>query len=215
MTTEPKGFVPDGFEPDAASAPEAPTAATPQKAQGGNTDSALVGALTEHLMSYVPKILMNAATHPGLKEAFGALGNLGGLVGAVGEGIATGHPLAGLAAAGPAAWAGGKGGYRLGYLTQKFALPMSKVAEEIAPYIKELASRAVAGQGINDWAQMAEPDRKDIGVMGIGHSVSDQELMDGLITKRGMTPQQAAMAVAQGDGRKLASLMNAHIKAMK
>lgn len=76
-------------------------------------------------------------------------------------------------------------------------------------------SVASGAQGALDLAQMSEPERRDIGFLGIGASVSDQDLMMGLIEKRGMTPQRAAFAVAKGDGAKMSSLMNAYIKAKK
>lgn len=89
------------------------------------------------------------------------------------------------------------------------------VSRNVTGAVSRALSVASGVQGALDLAQMAEPERRDIGFFGIGASMSDQDVMMGLIEKRGMTPQQAALAVAHGDGNKMSSLMNAYIKAQK
>ncbi len=83
---------------------------------------------------------------------------------------------AGLAKAGPLGMAagiygGGKAGYRLSNALQRVAAPVASGLQKIAPYA-QMASTLGGAQGVNDLAQMAEPDRKDIGFLGVGPSVS-------------------------------------------
>ncbi len=100
-----------------------------------------------------------AATNPAVPRTMAAIGRG---VGAV-EGALKGGPLA----IGPGAWAGGKGGWFSGKVLQSAAAPVSNVLEKAAPYAQML-STASGAQGALDLAQMAEPNRKDIGFLGVG-----------------------------------------------
>lgn len=67
-------------------------------------------------------------------------------------------------------WAAGKGGYWLAKGAQSVAAPVANAMETVAPYL-QAANKLIGPQGALDLAQMAEPNRKDIGFMGIGKGV--------------------------------------------
>lgn len=73
------------------------------------------------------------------------------------------------------AYAGGKSGWFTGKLLQDVAEPVAKGLEAAKPYA-QAASTLSGAQGALDLAQMAEPKRQDIGVMGMGtqSNASDQ-----------------------------------------
>lgn len=66
-------------------------------------------------------------------------------------------------------YAGGKTGWRLVNAAQRAAAPLASALEKAAPYAQTLSTLAGA-QGVGDLAQMADPKRTDIGVLGIGGS---------------------------------------------
>lgn len=104
---------------------------------------------------------MEFATNPQAWKAGKTIGEIGG-------------GLAGLAKAGPLGaaggmYAGGRAGWRLMNGAQRIASPLASGLEKVAPYAQS-ASTLSGAQGINDLAQMAEPNRKDIGFLGIGPS---------------------------------------------
>lgn len=101
----------------------------------------------------------NFATDPNAWKTWKAVGEaIGGVTGLV-----KGGPVG--AAAGM--WAGSKVGWRTANAAQKIATAIAPTIARIAkaaPYM----NAASGAQGVLDLAQMAEPNRKDIGVMGIG-----------------------------------------------
>lgn len=101
------------------------------------------------------------ATNPNVPRGAATLGRISGAI----EGGLKGGPLA----IGPGAWAGGKAGWFSGKLMQSAAAPVASVMEKALPYSQALSTVAGA-QGVNDLAQMAEPNRTDIGFMGVGSS---------------------------------------------
>lgn len=121
------------------------------------------GALTmKAAASAVPlagRVAEEVATNPNLPRTVATIGRG---VGAV-EGAMKSGPLA----IGPGAWAGGKAGWFTGKAVQGAAGPVSRAIEAVAPYAQAL-STASGAQGALDLAQMAEPNRKDIGMLGIG-----------------------------------------------
>jgi hypothetical protein len=84
--------------------------------------------------------------------------------------------LIGLAGAAKGAWLGGKTGWFTGKLAQSAAMPVAKVLDAVAPYAQSLATLGGA-QSLLDLAQVAEPNRQDIGTLGIsvGQPRSDAE----------------------------------------
>lgn len=77
--------------------------------------------------------------------------------------------MAALAASGKTSWAGGNGGYFTGKAIQNASEPIAKGLRSVAPYSQALSTLGGA-QGVLDLAQMADPDRRDIGMLGVGPS---------------------------------------------
>lgn len=81
----------------------------------------------------------------------------GGLVGA----------MVGMAASAKTAWAGGRTGWFSAKLAQNIAAPAADILVKATPYMKAL-NRFAGPQSALDLAQLADPNRRDIGVLGIG-----------------------------------------------
>ncbi len=81
---------------------------------------------------------------------------------------------AGLYAAPKSAWAGSKVGWFGTKMLQGVARPIAGGLDAIAPYA-EAAGKVAGPQGLLDLAQMAEPNRKDIGFLGIGTGTPDPQ----------------------------------------
>lgn len=128
------------------------------------------------------------ATSPTLPKTVATIGRTIGAIAPAAGGIASGNPLAavnGVMAAGQGAWTGGKGGWFTGKLLQNAAAPVATALRRAAPYAQALSTVSGA-QGVNDLAQMAEPNRTDIGVLGVGASPTAESMH--------MTPEQFAQA---------------------
>lgn len=135
-----------------AGGPEKPTDAT-----------ALALAFAGHVMPTIERATMEFATNPALRKT---ASDVGQLIGA-GAGMANSGPVG--AASGM--WAGGKAGWRLTSYAQKLGVPVAELAQRVAPYAQALKTISGA-QAVLDLAQMAEPTRQDIGVMGVGKTVN-------------------------------------------
>lgn len=139
---------------------------------------------------------MELATNPAVPRAAAAVGRVAGAVAPAGAALAAGNPGEAIALganAGKTAWAGGGVGWKLGKLAQKAAAPLNAeglgvagILQNVAPYAQALSTIGGA-QGVNDLAQMAEPKRRDIGVLGVGPSVKTGAIPD--------TPKLVGMAV--------------------
>lgn len=108
--------------------------------------------------------LETLAISPTAAKTIGAVARASTTIGGIVHGVATGNapevimsPIAG--------WQAGKGGYWLGKGMQAVAGPVATAARSVAPYAQAVSTLAGA-QGVNDLAQMAEPERKDIGFLG-------------------------------------------------
>lgn len=112
--------------------------------------------------------LMNVATSPTFAKNAGRAANAAVTAGELVHGLATGNMNQVLASP-IAGWSAGKGGYWLGRGAQAIAAPVAKVATAVVPYA-QAASTLSGAQGVNDLAQMAEPNRSDIGTLGVGSS---------------------------------------------
>lgn len=110
------------------------------------------------------RLAEEVATNPSIPRGAATAGRV---VGAV-EGALKGGPLA----IGPGSWAGGKGGWFSGKAVQSASGPIANALEKIAPYAQAV-STASGAQGALDLAQMAEPNRKDIGFLGITGDAPD------------------------------------------
>ena len=138
---------------DGASAP----AATRGTGSGGASTALLTAGEVAPLAA---RTAMEVATNPALPKIGSTVGQIVGGV----EGLLHGGPLA--AAGGT--WTGSKAGWFTGKLAQKLAAPVAAMAEKAAPYAQTLSTLgAVAGVG--DLAQIADPNRKDIGFLGISN----------------------------------------------
>lgn len=103
----------------------------------------------------------------------------GGVLGRIAGAVAP--PIAGAVSSGPAgfakglwsapidSWAGGKVGYFGTKMLQSAARPIGSALETVAPYAHALSG----AQGVGALAQMAEPNRRDIGFLGIGSGTPD------------------------------------------
>lgn len=160
---------------NAASVPKAKTW-TPAPSESDAGALAVKGAAAA--VPGVANAAAEFATNPNVPKAFAAGGRFVGAVAPTVAGGAAGGPVGALAGAGNAAkgaWAGGKTGWFTGKLAQDIAAPIASAAEKVAPYA-QAASTVAGAQGVNDLAQMAEPNRQDIGFLGMGAkgSASDQ-----------------------------------------
>lgn len=202
-------------------------------AEQAGTNEALTAAIMEHLAPYIHKGLEELATNPNVMKTGAKIGRvIGGLSAPIGGALEAGPAgfLMGSAAASKSAWAGGKTGWFTGKMLQNIAASLEphvkSIAEAVSPYLHE----GIGAQSALDLAQMADPDRKDIGVLGVGKTVDasappNQEQrkrqqaaeLDYLkaAIKDGQTPQAAAKQLAKGDMTRYAALMSLYMKAPK
>jgi hypothetical protein len=116
---------------------------------------------------------MNFATSPNVPKMGALAGRVLGGISPIAAGAYEAGPvgaLAGMAASARGSWAGGKTGWFTGKMLQGIASPVAKGLDAVSPYAQGLSTLGGAG-GVGDLAQMAEPNRKDIGTLGIGPSV--------------------------------------------
>ncbi len=151
-----------------ASAPS--SVATPQAAPSSQSD--IGGPLMVGAAKSVPSAAgaaMEFATNPNVPKMAASVGRvIGGIAPAIAGGVEGGPvgALAGAAAASKGAWAGGKTGWFSGKLLQEMSAPVAKALTAIEPYLQTV-SKLGGAQSALDVAQMAEPNRKDIGTLGV------------------------------------------------
>ncbi len=149
--------------------------AQPAKVVTPSDATSLGMAASAGVLPGAARLATEVVTNPNLPK-MGA--NAGRLIGGVAPTLveaAQGNGMGALTAAalsGKTAWAGSKAGWFTAKLAQQLGIPVAKVAEAIAPYAAGLSTLSGA-QGVNDLAQMAEPNRSDIGIFGIGKSNTD------------------------------------------
>lgn len=118
------------------------------------------------------------ATNPNLPRAAQKVGaTVGGLAG-----LKSLNPLTMIGGM----MAGGKAGRVVGGMVQGAAMPVAKAATALAPYAQTLGTLSGA-QGVGDLAQMAEPQRKDIGFLGMGktqHVAGEQPALLNLLLSK-------------------------------
>ncbi len=163
----PAGFVadkavttPSGFMPDSP----IKTSAKP------STNTGLAGALGAALVPYVETLansVGNSATLPKTASAIARGLTTGGTLI---HGMATGNLSEALSSP-VAGWVAGKGGYRLARdIIQPAARGVASAASGVGPYVKGALGTLSGVQTGLDLAQMADPNRRDIGTLGIGAS---------------------------------------------
>lgn len=116
------------------------------------------------------RVAMEAATNPNVPRVTANVGRVVGGAAPVVGGFAKAGPggaAIGMAGSAQGAWAGGKTGWFTGKLAQQLMTPIAKVMEAVKPYAQALGTLSGA-QGVLDLAQMAEPNRTDIGTLGVG-----------------------------------------------
>ena len=146
----------------------APNAAPPAAKESS------VGALVPASVGPAANLLMRFGTSPTAPQTGAMVGRITGAIAAPAVGAAKyGLPgfLGGMAGAAQESWAGGKAGYFGTKMLQSAARPIAGALETAAPYAHMLSG----AQGLGALAQMAEPTRRDIGVLGIGSGTPDPE----------------------------------------
>lgn len=115
----------------------------------------------------VTQLLESMATSPSLAKTVGGIARVGTTLGGIAHGVATGNvpemimsPIAG--------WNAGKGGYFLGKGAQAAAGVAADVANKVGPTINAALGPLSVAQGGLDLAQMDDPQRRDVGFMGVG-----------------------------------------------
>ncbi len=157
-----------------------PVQAAPQPTQ--SSYGAITMRLAAAAVPVVRDAVMGVATSPTLPASLGTAARVGTTTAGVVHGAVTLNPAEVLAAS-KAGWAAGKGGYFLGKGVQAVAEPVASALEKAAPYAQTLSTLSGA-QGVLDLAQMANPKRTDIGFLGVGKSLTANDL--------NMTPEQFA-----------------------
>ncbi len=145
---------------------EAKPAAESSPAEEPSSKGALVMQGAAKSAPVAANMAMEVATNPNIPKAVGSAARTGVTLGTMAHGAATGN-LAEVLVAPQAGWRAGSGGYRIGQLAQKAAAPIAKAASAVAPYAQALSTVSGA-QGVGDLAQMVDPERQDIGVLGVG-----------------------------------------------
>ncbi len=190
----------------AANAPSAPKA---------RTWTALAAQGVAQAVPVAATGAMQLATSPAVPRAVASIGRaMGGAAPIV---ASPANPMSYLAASG-GAWSGGKAGYFTGKLAQNLAAPAAKVLDAVAPYAQAL-STASGAQGALDLAQMAEPDRKDIGTLGVtvGPPRTDEEkaahpALINLAVEKVSDAINRLMSLGLPRGEAVRQVMNAKVK---
>lgn len=128
------------------------------------------------------EVLAEFGTNPNVAKGAATVGR------AVGAATSLPASLSGFGSMQKGAYAGGKSGYFTGKLAQDVARPLSTALEKIAPYAQTLGTLGGA-QSALDVAQLAEPNRKDIGTLGMtlgdAHDPNHPALLNLLAMKAG------------------------------
>lgn len=138
-------------------------AAAPAKPTTGGAVAVMQGAAK--VAPVIQRVIEEVATNPNVPRVMSRVGQGAGFI----SGVQTRNPLN--VAGGM--WAGGRAGWFTGKLAQNLMMPVAKAAEVLAPYVQTLGTLSGA-QGALDLAQMAEPNRKDIGFFGMSLSSKEE-----------------------------------------
>lgn len=157
-----------------------PSANAPMAPKARTWSPALTMAGAGKVVPAVANAAAGVATSPTVPLTAAKVGRVVGGLAPVVTGAASGGPvgaMVGMTASAKGAWAGGKTGYFTGKMVQGMAMPVAKVLETVAPYAQALSTLA-SPQSALDLAQMAEPNRTDIGVLGVGTSDAPRSAED-------------------------------------
>lgn len=177
------------------------------------SSSALKLAGVRPAVSAATRIAAQVATSPNVEKAAEIAGRLtGGAVGLTTTG--------GLKGAVIGASKGAKLGSVVSAISDRVAIPTAKLLERIAPYAQTAATLSGVQGGL-DLAQMADPKREDIGLLGIGHSsngsaelrapASQLRAVQYLIAK-GASPSDAVKRVSGGVPQLMGPLMGLYMR---
>jgi hypothetical protein len=191
----------------------APPEPAPETLAKSDTSSGLALAAAGKLTPAAAWEAMRFGTSPNVPKYAAKAGKVIGAVAAPIVGAVEGGPFGGLvgaAEAAKAAWAGGGTGWFTGKLAQSIARPVARGLEAAAP-IADAVSKVGGVQGALDLAQMAEPNRHDIGFMGVGGTMKPLEVLQKAVAN-GANPASAAAALTHGDPKAFGELMTAYMK---
>lgn len=149
--------------------------------QKPDTTTGLKIAAAGGLMPRAANAAMELATNPNVAKVAGRIGSLVGATAAPVVGAMKGGPLGALAGAaemGKASWAGSGTGWFTGKTLQRAAMPVAKTLDAMRPYAQILSTLSGI-QGALDLNQMAEPNRRDIGFLGIGAQTPEEAAKEG------------------------------------
>lgn len=183
--------------------------------QPGSSGGLVLGGVAK-TVPVVRDAAMELATSPNVPKVAAKVGRAGGAIGSVVGGAMSGEPIAGVVGAAKGAWLGGKTGWHSGKLLQNVSAPVAKALEKIAPYAQGIATLGGVQSGL-DVAQMADPNRTDIGTLGMGSSPTPELYRKAmhLAVQQGTPPVEAARQLARNDPRKFAAIMTDYAKSIK
>lgn len=198
---------PPGFDPQRAAFIVRTQGPPPPAPEAPSTSGALLFAGARAAAGPVTEAVTNFATSPAVPKIAASAGRvIGGLAPIAAGADVAGVPgaIVGMAGAAKGAWAGGRAGWFTGKLAQNLAALPARAMNAALPYLQTLSTVSGA-QGLLDLAQMAEPNRGDIGFMGIGKSPDTMTLEDALHGMRaanlrhglGITPQEVEAITSQ------------------
>ncbi len=144
------------------------------KAAKPSTNTGLAMVMSTHLMPLVQDAINRFATNPDVAKAFATGGRIVGGITSLPAG------LSGFGDVQKGAYAGGRSGYFTGKLAQDVVRPVANVVQKVTDAVPSrvmTVANVVGGvQSGLDLAQMAEPNRTDIGFMGMGRTPTGDEL---------------------------------------
>lgn len=135
-----------------------------------STNGSLSTALAAHLIPVIKTAVEEFATNPNVMKGAATTGRIIGGISAPIVGGATMGPAGvamGLRDMSKAAWAGGKTGWFTGKMAQDISTAVANALEKAQPYATGLSTLAGVQSGLN-LAQLDDPKRQDIGVLGMG-----------------------------------------------
>ncbi len=120
------------------------------------------------------------------------------------------------------AWIGGRTGYFTGKGIQNISAPIANALEAAKPYAQTLSTLGGA-QSVLDLAQMAAPDRRDIGFLGMSNNGGQAtptlkepraqvQAVQYLIDAKGLTPSEAVKHVTGNDVRLFGPLLTLYMR---
>lgn len=152
----------DQTAPRASESPEMPSSNAALSLASGAKATPMAANLAERFF-----------TSPTLPKTSALMGRIIGAAAPIAGGASIGGiggAVVGASEAARGSWVGGRTGYFTGKLLQNMSEPVAKGLRAAVP-VAEAAGKAAGPQGLLDLAQMAEPNRRDIGTLGIGPSV--------------------------------------------